>query len=36
MGFLIALVVGLIIVAVLGFLIGSDLADGNFTGRRRK
>lgn len=35
MGFIITMVIGLIFVAVLGFLIGSDLADGDFWGKRR-
>lgn len=33
--FLTLLVLGLIFVAILGFLIGSDLADGDFWGKRR-
>lgn len=34
--FLILCGIGLIFVAILGWAIGSDLAEGNFTGRRRK
>lgn len=36
MWFFIICGIGWFVTAVLGFLIGGDLAEGNFTGRRRR